>query len=621
MALLATCGLLSACDRNGDGATTTSTEPSAPADETTTTTAERRLAPGQSAFEIDVVFQTGHFLVTVGEGVHDTTTGTLYLGLRFENLTDSWATPSAEGKLILGDTEHHVFLSSTMRIPPATSTDLTGEVRIGTATAPIEEGVLRWGRADETRTTIHLGTRAAEGFGAPLSLAVDAWGQIGKFTVHFNGGRLFADSLRGPRAPTGHHMMRLEFDEFTSAASPVNGFHPTEHFLLTWPDGTTVEPLGGSVGRAPMSWTSSIGNSVDFPVPPDPSGDYEILMASVGSHAFGLLHPDLVQRISIPVSIDVPADHGPRRHDGVAPLPIPLLPNPDRAPASPVDVALEGEVNVSGFAFQVERLTWDPAATRATVTGNVRLLPPVRPADDSFLAIRPQFAPVVALGSDRRLFGGLVRPVPPVTLDTSVPVAFEFNFVDSLDLEDLTLFLGRDHMTPSILPLGPRSIYGIDPPVPIELPVTSPTITAGNYRVEIVGYRFGLPRELDRPPAGMKALEVVAVVTAVEVEATGPFGLGFDTRSQLFLTYPDGYLQQSDNHEYVPLENGQTERVAATFYVPAGWEPGPMVVTVRSVDEIRAITVFEWVDVTFTAHFHPAEVPDDQEAMRRDQPA
>lgn len=591
-----------------DAPTTVTTTPS-------TTTDPRTLAPSQRAHEVGVVFQSGGFLVTLGEVVHDTATGTVYLGLRFKNLTDSWTTPGAEGRFIVDEAEHHVFLGSTVRIPPATAADVTGEVRVGDSVDPLATGTLRWGRHDETTTSVHMSDGAAEGFGPPVDLPVDTWGQIGRFTVHLTSARLMADALRARRAPTGHHVLRLELDEYTSTASPVNGFHAEEHFLLEWPDGTVVEPLGASPGRAPMSWTSSTGHNVDFPVPPDVSGDYQVLFASVGKHAFGLLHPDLVERVSIPLTLHPVKDLGPVAFDGPDTMPRPVLPDSDRSPGSTtVEIEVDGtEVNVSGFAFRAVRLQWDPTTATATLLGEARLMPPVRAPDESFLATPSQFAPVVALASGGRLFGGLAGSVPQVDPGESVPVTYEFRFVDALDVDDLTLYLGRDHMTPSILPLTPGSAYDVDPAVPTAKKVLAPTVTAGNYQVAVVGYRFGLPRELDRPPAGMKALEIIADVTATEVEPPGPFGLGFDTRSQLYLTYADGYLQQADNHEWVELQDGETDRVGATYYVPASWQPGPVVLTVRSIDEIRALTRLEWTEVTFTAEFLEDELKEGTE--------
>lgn len=607
--LLLLAGLIAACTDTAEPPT----ETTSPATSTTSSLPGRVLSSSQKSREVDATFQSGQFLITLGEVVHDAETERLYLGLRFQNLGDSWAAPGAEGTLRIGEADHHIFLGPATAVPPATSIDVTGEVRI--ADPDSISGVLVWGRSDETSTTIELASGTADGFGRPRPLRLDAWGQIGRFSVHFTGGTLLADALRSPRAPAGHHVIRLEFDEYTSTASPVNGFHPTEHLLLQWPDGTVVEPLSGTPGRAPMSWTASTGNNVEFAVPTEFTGHYQVLLASVGKHSLSNLHPDLVERVPIEFEISDETLGAPTFVPGM-PLPQPRLPS-DLAVANSFDEAVSTpEVNISGFAFRATRLTWDQDESIAILEGEARLLPPIQTArTDAIFSTPVHFAPRIALESNGRLYSGIGAVPPVMTLGTPQAVSYEFRFVDELDPRSANLFLGRDHMTPSILPLGPDSSYRLDPEVPEIRVISGPVVTVGNYVVEPVAYRFGLPRELDRPPAGMKALEVVVEVTAREVESPGAFGLGFDTRTQLFLTHRDGYLLQSANHEHVDLEDGGKARLGATFYVPAGWRPGTIVLTVRSVNEITAVTRLDWVEATFSADFEETPLAEPQEAQ------
>ena len=73
------------------------------------------------------------------------------------------------------------------------------------------------------------------------------------------------------------------------------------------------------------------------------------------------------------------------------------------------------------------------------------------------------------------------------------------------------------------------------------------------------------------------------------VEQPGPFGLLFSAKDRLFVAAPDGYLTQAADGDLADLEEGQTLRIAASFYVPAAWEPRTMAFTVRTADEIREL--------------------------------
>ena len=599
--------LLAACSgSNGSGTDTTSTTTEPVVDDVPVAlggAASLTLAPSQRAVDIGVAFQSGSFLVTLGTVVHDRTDDTLYVGMRFQNLGPSWAVPQPEVKLLVEGTEHHVFPSGVPRVPPLHSTTLTGTVQLRDVD-PLALGALRFGRADETQTTVELATGRAEGFGPPVAVSLDEWGQIGKHTVHLTAGELMADAVRAPRAPTGQRVLRLSLDEYSSTGSPVNGFHPADHFLLRWPDGTVVEPLGGSRGRGTLSWTAATGGWVDFAVPAEPAGRYEALLASVGVHSFSNLHPELVERVAIPVVVPDGLVQGPTELDPeLVPLPVPRLPATGPAPA-PVDLELDlPEVNVPGFAYTATRLSWDPDGGTVRVEGSARMVPSIVAASTGGLFDTPStFSPAVALDLDGSLHNGVisggVRRIEP---DQAVEVTFEFASIDRFDPASAALLLGQDHMAASMLPLGSGARLPLWPAVPELAPVDAPLVTAGNYQVQVVGWRFGLPRELDRPPPGQLALELVIEVTAVPVEEPGAFGLGFSTRTQLFLAGADGYLQQSDNHDQAFLEAGESVRLGASYYVSDRWRPGPLTLTVRSRDEITAITSLEWVEVTFVA--------------------
>jgi hypothetical protein len=566
--------------------------------------ASMTLTRSQRAVDLGVSFQSGAFLVTVGTVVHDRDDETLYVGMRFQNLGPSWTVPQPEAKLVLDGTEHHVFPSGVPRVPPLHSTTLTGTVVVR-GTDPLGSGVLRFGRADESQTTVDLASGRADGFGPPVPVAIDEWGHIGKHTVHLTGGELMADAVRAPRAPTGRRVLRLSLDEYSSTASPVNGFHPADHLVLRWPDGTVVEPLGGSRGRGTLSWTAATGGWVDFAVPADPAGRYEALLASVGVHSFSNLHPELVERVAIPVEVPDGLISGPLTLDPeMVPLPVPQLPGATGPTPRPLDAPLAlPEVNVPGFAYTATHVAWDPDTGTVRVDGTARLIPSIVAASTGGLFDTPSnFAPIVSLDVDGSLHNGLLSGgLARVEPGRSVEAVFEFPSVDRFDVERAALLLGQDHMAASMLPLGPESRLVLWPAVPELAPVEAPVVTAGNYQVQLVGWRLGLPRELDRPPPGQLALELVVEVTAVPVEEAGAFGLGFSTRTQLFLTGSDGYLQQSDNHDNAFLEEGETVQLGGTYYVSDRWRPGPITLTIRSVDEITAITRLDWVETTFVA--------------------
>jgi hypothetical protein len=572
--------------------------------------ASMSLRPSQRARDLGVSFQTGGFLVTVGTTVHDRDDETLYIGMRLKNLGPIWAVPEPELKLLIDETEHHVFLSGVPRVPPLHSTTLTGTVQLRDRD-PMDGGVLRFGRADESQTTIDLDTARAEGFGPPVPVAIDEWGQIGKHTVHLVGGELMADAVRAPRAPTGQRVLRLMLDEYSSTASPVNGFHPTDHLVLRWPDGTEVEALGGSTGRGTLSWTASTGGWVDFAVPDQPAGEYQALLASVGRHSLSRLHPELVEQVAIPFEVPDGLSQGPVTVDPkLVPLPVPQLPDSSDGSSTPVDIELDlAEVSVPGFAYTATRLSWEPDSGMVRIEGTARLLESIVPPTSGGLFDTPSnFAPITSLDVDGALYNGLVDGgVTRVEPGDVVDVAFQFSSVGVFDPDRAALLLGQDHMTASMLPLGPDSRLPLWPAVPILAPVDAPLATAGNYQVQVVGWRFGLPRELDRPPPGQLALELVVDVTAVQVEEPGAFGLGFSMRTQFFLTGSDGYLQQSNNHDHTFFEHGESARLGGTFYVPERWRPGPVTLTIRSIDEITALTRSDWVETSFVAILLPPE--------------
>jgi hypothetical protein len=603
--------ILAACSSsNGSGTEATSTTEPVARDVPVVLggAASLSLTPSQRALDVGIAFQSGSFLVTLGTLVHDRADDTLYVGMRFQNLGPSWAVPQPEAKLLVEGTEHHVFPSGVPRVPPLHSTTLTGTVQLRDVD-PLAVGSLRFGRADETQTIVELATGRAEGFGPPVAVSIDEWGQIGKHTVHLTGGELMADAVRAPRAPTGQRVLRLSLDEYSSTGSPVNGFHPADHFVLRWPDGTIVEPLGGSRGRGTLSWTAATGGWVDFAVPPDPAGRYEALLASVGVHSFSNLHPELVERVPIPVVVPDGLVQGPTVLDPeLVALPVPVLPATGAAPSVDIDLDLP-EVNVPGFAYTATRLGWDPDTGVVRVQGTARMVPSIVAASTGGLFDTPStFAPAVALDLDGSLHNGLISGgLGRIEPDQPVEVTFEFSSIERFDPTTAALLLGHDHMAASILPLGAASRLPLWPPVPELAPVDAPVVTAGNYQVQVVGWRFGLPRELDRPPPGQLALELVVEVTAVPVEEPGAFGLGFSTRTQLFLTGADGYLQQSDNHDQAFLEPAESVRLGASYYVSDRWRPGPITLTVRSRDEITAITSLDWVEVTFVAELLPSE--------------
>lgn len=570
------------------------------------TVPEVELSPGQELRTIARTFQSGRFLVTVGHVVVDRSEKAIHVGLRFENLSERWEAVPGDGILEVDGRELYVFLDSSARIPPGASADVTGRVDVGDS--PIDGATLVWGRPDETRNRLPLDGGPPEGFGVAVEVPVDEWGQIGRHAVHVSAAWLHADALRAPRAETGQHVLRVLFDEYTSASTVVNGFWPVAHLRLRWPDGTEVEPLSGSTGRAPLSWTTSTAMSVDLPVPAEASGDYELLLSSVSRDAFAVFHPDLVERVSLPITIP-PLDLGPAATSPLVQLPRPTVVPPDPSLARAVERDLDvPEVNTPGFVFRATAVRWDPDLATVSLDGLVRLVPPVVPDDGGLLSVPVQFAPTTALLVDGRVHGGLMSStIPTVTGDEALPVSFEFPRVDRFDADTAVLVLGEDWMPPSTVPLGPESPLPLDPPAPVERAIDAPEITAGNYVVQLVAYRFGFPRRTDRPPAGWRSLEIIADVTAREVEAPGAFGLGFSARTQLFLTREDGWLQQSEASDTVALEPDETARIGATFRVPADWRPGTTTFTVRSLDEITAITRDSWVEVTFTA-----ELADDE---------
>jgi hypothetical protein len=583
---------------------------------TTVTPAEPRLADGQERHSIGATFQSGAFLVTVGELVLDRDVETLYLGIRMTNLSDEeWQQAAPEAVLQTGGQQRRMFTDRSPRVPPGHRTELTGQIDTRGGD-PFPDGVLVWGRADQWQTEIRLADgQVVSGGLVPVEVPVDAWGQIGRHTVHVYAGRLYSDAVHASRPEPGQRALRLYLDEYTSRTSPVNGFFPADHFQLRWPDGHTVEPLRGSAGRGPQSWTVHTGHWVDIPVPADPVGDYQLLLASVSRHAFGLPRPELIERVPISFRIEDPASNGAADAATAAsaaepadPLPWPVLPPPDDPAGDPVELAVSsGEVNVPGFGYTPTVLRWDPSTATVTLTGTARLLPPVESPDPTDLFFTPsRFSFLAVLVSADRIFEGMhVGIGQEVTLDRPAEVSYEFRQADVLDLADVTLLIGSGSMPASVIPLTAGSRFTLDPATPEVQPISAPPAIAGDYTVQLVGYRFGLPGEHDRPPAGRRALEVIYDVTVSPTASQRITGLGFRSRAQLFIAHPHGYLQQPEQHsgDITGLEPGETVRSSATYYVTA-WQPGRIGFAVRSMDENTAVGGDRWwIETTFAADF------------------
>ena len=596
LALLACSGVK--VDDGTEATSTTALRPPAP-----TTTAPIELAAGQVLHHIGTTFQYGAFLVTIGDAVYDKAEGTLFIGARFRNLSSQWAQPETAAALTTGGTEYPLF-GVVVDVPPARSADVTITVESLPAD-PAPAGTIAWGRPDRDQPVIALaGNGAGKNLFRPTPLAVDTWAAIGKYGVHVTGAEVLAGALDlNLQADPGQRFLRLTFDEFAARLDPVNGFYPVEHLTLVRPDGETVEGTESSEGFATLSWTAAGGNWIEFPIPADPAGRYELLLSSLSPKGFSTLHPELVERVSAPFRLGA-LQVAKAVADPTTPRPTLTSLTEVTPGAKAVDVPLDaGVLNVPGFTFTPERLQWDPAAANATVTGTAKYIQTESDDTTGILDTDPQFSFTTLLASGGQFTNCAPDEPPTVPRGRPVEVVLQCPSTYALDPNAVGLLMGPRSTQASSIPLGPKSPVPAYPPAPIDAKITAPKVTAGDWTVQLVSYRVGLLQSAVFATPGRRQLEVRMKITASPSARVSALGLSFTSGKQVFLAGADGYLTQPvADSGLVSYEPGATHEQSVTFSVPDSFTGGDIALVLRSNSEVGEIGFDRFTETTFVAH-------------------
>jgi len=183
-----------------------------------------------------------------------------------------------------------------------------------------------------------------------------------------------------------------------------------------------------------------------------------------------------------------------------------------------------------------------------------------------------------------------------------VPVTIEFLSVDELDVDDLGLVVGPRAGAASSMPLTAGSSLVSYPPVPMVDRIEAEPVVAGDWTVDLLGYRTGMLSGTDAPRPGSIELEVFLSVSASPGATVRSLGLSFRPSVQLLLAGTDGYMQQPvEKNELVFYEPGETKRQSVVFQVPDSFRPGTRSFVLRGADEVTEVTVDQWVETTFAA--------------------
>ncbi len=570
------------------------------------------LGPGQILHHLGAAYEYGGFLVRLGDAVYDETHKTLAVGVRYTNIGGEWHDALGQAELRDGDNTS-ALLTEPVTVPPGQSAEKTvtfpNLIRDPTATA-----TLLWGRPDRTVTKVRLADGKVLAGWTPTPVKIDGWVRVGKYGVHVTGGRVLSGFLNlDAEADPSLRVLRLDFDEWAAAEDPVNGFYPVEHLSLKQPDGTVAQTDQSSDGIAPVSWTADAGHWIEFPIAAKAAGRYQLMLTSLSTKGFSTFHPELLERSALDFTLPE-----------VAPSPLSPAepPRPDLsvfasgapvAPAKAFHLALHGSaVNVPGFLFQPTRIAWDPVAKTADLTGTATVLErrDSAPADTStapgavagLLDTPPQFSFSALLGSAGQWYTGIVSG--PTEVDPAKPavVTIQFLRVDSLDPKDLALAIGSNHGSASTVPLTDGSAIGLYPPLPVEAKVTAPAVTAGEWTITMRSYRLGRLQTTLPPPPGRTELELTMDVTIAADAQAKALGLSFRPSVQVFLSRPDGYLQQAvGDGGLVQFGPGETHRESVVFHVPDSFRPGPLGVVLRGGDETVDVTTDAFPETTFKA--------------------
>ncbi|AYF97014.1 hypothetical protein [Protaetiibacter intestinalis] len=568
----------------------------------TTTGPALPLLDGQHLAKPAAAFQYGAFDVTVGYAVYDDVTQSLYLGTRWRNLSDDYATaPSQFGiaqlrlepdaEPVTGD----VVGWDQSSVPPGASADLTFEWHYLTGD-PLAAGVVGFGAAGGRMTTVALADGGGEQHLAAREVAVDRWANFGPHTVHVYAGLLSAGHLSDNTQSDGdHRVLRLSLDVWNSTASKV-GWVASDSLALRLPDGSVVKSRTTPSVRE-VVWSASEGSWVEFEVPDDAVGDYELLLFR---RAPGIFGTPIVGNSAVPIPVVVGDDavaSAERPADDELPIPIVAArPDPDGAVAPDAPAARNIEVDapaveVAGCVVELTGATLSPfgVGSQLDLELEVRYDAP-DDAEEGVFSVPPSLALPAAVEFGGRMAGAMFLANG---LQDGVPLRVTLSFPEippDADLSTAVLHLGKNAYI---------SFAGEASPQPDTVhPLRVDPASAGEFTVDISGYRAGSLTDADLPPGMVDLQFLYTVETSSDANQHTLF---FNPTSQVFLVRDDDYVTVASTRDYTSilnLEVGVPREVRTTFVVPRSALDGTVYLLVRSRDETDFPTPEGWLETT-----------------------
>lgn len=552
------------------------------------------LRDGQRGSSATASFDYGAFAVTIGYAVYDESAQALFVGTRWENLSDGYATAPPSFQLVrLRTPDGHESPGDVMgfdqsAVPPGTSAEVTFVWRY-LAADPLDEGELVIGALGARATTVALDGGHGENQLATREIAVDRWLEFGPHTVHLHSAMLGPGHLSdNTQADAAHRVLRLGFDVWISTPSRV-GWLPDQSLALRLPDGGIVRPrLVPSVRE--MTWSAIEGSWAEFEVPDDAAGDYELLLFR---RVPGVLGTPVVGNsvAGIPFTVDE-AREAPRSIEALPRTALEPRAGSARAaePAPDREIDVDAApVNAAGWALTVTGGTLSPTNGRLVLAVEARHLGAA--SEDGVFAVPPSLVLPTALEFGARMTGAMLI-INGTATERTAKASLEFWEVPAdLDLTTAVLHLGNNA----------RIAFegGSAPVIPERLRAEAETATAGEFTVAVHDYRVGYLTGTDLAP-GLVELEVGYDLTSSS--GASDQTTFFNPTSQMFLSRRDGYVTVASPMDLTGiqhLEVGMARRMTTTFVVPRqSLESGIVYLRVRSRDEMDFPRPKGWLETT-----------------------
>jgi hypothetical protein len=583
--------LLTACVPTGDSTGT----PAAPALE--------RL-DGQRSSVLGTSFQYGAFTVTVGYAVYDEVEQALYVGTRWTNLSDDYATAPPRFNLFQLQTASvdepvaaDVVGFDESAVPAGASADVTFAWHY-LAADPLGDGELLIGAGDQRVTTIALADGTGENQLAAREVPVDQWSNFGPHTIHINSALVTAGHLSDNSQPdAAHRVLRIGFDVWTSTPSRV-GWLSADSLALRGPDGAIVKSVDVPSERE-VTWGAIEDSWAEFEIPDDGAGNYEFLLFRRTPGVFG--NPVLGNSaVAIPLTIDAsairPVDVDERPEAADLPLPIvearknpdPAAPVPEPGPDRQVGIDAPS-VNAAGYEIELVDGTYSPSGGNFDLNVEVTW----RGADigDDEFSVPPSLALPTALEFDERMAGALLlanggQAGPPERVTLRY-----YDIPDDFDPDTAVVHLGNN----AWISLAGKSA----PMFPDEFVAEAAPANAGEFTIDVRSYRAGYFTGAD-PAPGLVEIEITYDLTTSS--GASDHTTFFNPTSQVFLAREDGYVTAASPQDYtgiLQLEVGVPQRVTTTFIVPtASLAVDTIYLLLRSRDETDFPTPQGWLETT-----------------------